>query len=268
MRRLQARGQGAAVVSRLPLKLPASFQLLRLDLMQERSWQASPNSTIISLLPLWILAAALPRFTHAQAVVAVSSTSRFGKASSSDPKERAVADNLATAEARLEAWGRQHNIPVTILRPTLIYDGRQDQNVARVARIIRRYGTFPIAAPGKGLRQPIHADDVAKAILGALDNPEAFNQAFNIAGGEILTYRAMVERIFAALGRKPRPLMLPMAWLERTFRLAARLGILRERTFGFAVFQRMNEDLVFDSGEGLRVLKYEPRDFRPEFSEG
>ena len=97
-----------------------------------------------------------------------------------------------------------------MLRPTLVYDGFSDRNIARMIRLVRRTRVLPIARPRPGLRQPIHADDIATAILGALDNPRAAGRAFNIAGGEVLTYRAMAERVFRSQGLTPRFVVLPV----------------------------------------------------------
>jgi nucleoside-diphosphate-sugar epimerase len=162
-------------------------------------------------------------------------------------------------------WAEQNNAVCTILRPTIIYDGKHDKNITRMARFIKRWRFLPVAAPAKGLRQPIHFDDVAKAALLCLNNPDADNKAFNISGGEILTYRAMAERVFTALGMKPRFLMLPTALLQKAFRFSARIGLVKETSFGASMFQRMNEDLIFDTAEGLRALNYQPRRFEPAF---
>jgi len=265
MRRLAEIGREATVVSRKGLSLPAGFTNLRLDIESTKDWQAPQGATIISLLPLWVLSANLRLFEKANAIIAVGSTSRFGKAASEDPKEKNLAEKLAYAEAVLENWARQKNVSFTILRPTLIYDGIHDQNIARIARIARRYRFFPVAKPAKGLRQPIHADDVAKAIMGCLDNKKAANKSFNIAGGEILSYRAMVEKVFESLGRKPRLIALPVPLLEKLFRFLTKAGILKEQAFGFGAFKRMNEHLVFDCSEGLKILAYAPRLFHPDF---
>jgi len=314
LQRLGAADLGAAVASRQPLTLPEGFTALRLDLEAPNGWQAPEGTIIISLLPIWALAACLPLLDKAKAVIAISSTSRFGKATSDDPKELETVRKLTQAEEKLENWAKEKGIAFTILRPTLIYDGISDVNVTRIAATIRRFGTFPVAAPAKGLRQPIHADDVAGAIMGALNNPRAAGKALNIAGGEILTYREMVERVASSVtppksgvqrtGKPsaeiknrvipaqagiqshkksswvpspldsrlrgsdtfcnyvlPCPLPLPVWLLKATFRLASATGLLHERHFGFAVFQRMNEDLVFDIKEGLEVLGYAPRPF-------
>lgn len=273
LERLAQAGHAATVTSREELTLPHGFESLHLDLEEPRHWQAPEGATIVSLLPIWALAAHLALFDKAKAIIAISSTSRFGKATSDDPKELNTVRLLTEGEEALESWAKSKGIAFTILRPTLIYDGENDVNITRIMRTISRFGTFPIAAPGKGLRQPIHADDVAGAIMGALDNPRAANRAFNIAGGEILTYRQMVERVaLSVMPAKagipfsflPCPLLLPLWLLKTAFRLASVTGLLREKHFGFAVFQRMNEDLVFDVKEGLEVLSYAPRLFLKE----
>ena len=261
--RLVAAGREVLAVARRETTMPPGVDVARIDVSGEAPWSAPQGAAVISILPLHVLAAVLPRLRGASAVVAVGSTSLHSKASSDDPAERATAAKLEKAEAALAAWGVARGIAWTVIRPTLVYDGIADRNVARMARFVRRFRVLPIARPSNGLRQPIHADDVVSAILGALDNPRAANRAFDVAGGEVLTYRAMAERVFRAQGLTPRFLMLPVPWLRTAFGAAAKVGILRETGFGSAVFTRMNQDLVFDVTEGLEVLGYRPRTFEP-----
>ena len=262
--RLSAANLTADIVSRRDLDVPQRFKSISLDLTQARTWQAPEHSIVISLLPLEILAQNLTHFSRAQSIIALGYTSRFSKAGSNDPIERRLAENMEMAENILKPWCLRNRKVFTLLRPTLVYDGLSDPNIARMARIIRRTGTLPVASPGMGLRQPIHADDVAKAIMGALGNANAYNKSLNIAGGEVLTYRHMVETVFRALGVTPRFLMLPTKWLQRGFQLATKCGLLREQAFSFGMFKRMNEDLVYDTQEGLQILGYAPRGFMPE----
>jgi len=261
MPRLLAAGYDTVAVARRAVPVPSEIRVETVEFGGEGSWVAPPGAAVVSVLPLAVLAGALPRLTSARCIVAVGSTSLFSKAGSVDPGERATARKLERAEAAVMAWCAEDGIPATILRPTLVYDGVGDRNVARMIRVVRRYRVLPIVRPSHGLRQPIHADDVAKAILGAIDNPDAAGRAFNIAGGEALTYRAMAERVFLSQGLRPRFLALPVPWLRRAFGLASRIGVVRETGFGSAVFERMNQDLVFDNVEGLAVLDYRPRRF-------
>lgn len=261
--RLAAAGVETLAVARREVALPPSVAFARVDFEEDAPWAVPPGAAVVSVLPLALLAASLDRLVGARAIIAIGSTSLHSKADSDDPKDRATARKLARAEATLADWCGRHGVVWTVLRPTLVYDGFADRNIARMIRMVRRTRVLPIAHPSSGLRQPIHVDDIATAILGALDNPRAADRAFDIAGGEILTYRAMAERVFQSQNLRPRFLVLPVPLLRFAFSLAARIGIVRETGFGSAVFARMNQDLVFDNAEGLEVLGYAPRRFQP-----
>ncbi|MEW5890787.1 MAG: NAD(P)-dependent oxidoreductase [Pseudomonadota bacterium] len=215
----------------------------------------------VCVAPIWIL----PDYFNAlethgvRRIVVLSSTSRFTKWDSSDTGEQTVARRLANAEACVQAWAEATAVEWVILRPTLIYGRGRDRNIAEIARLIRRYGFFPVLGQASGLRQPVHAEDVARACLAALEVSNARNRAYNISGGETLTYREMVCRVFVALGRSPRTLSVPLS----LFRLAiACLRVLpRYRQWLTTMAERMNRDLVFDHAEAARDLGFKPRNF-------
>ncbi len=264
IRRLQAAGMTAEITSRNPVAVPEGFTFTPMDLTSARNWIAPEGAVVVSLIPLWLLAQFLPRFMGVKSIIAVGSTSVFAKAASDSAKERKTAADLQHAEDLIRAWCQRSLVHYTLLRPTIIYDVKSDKNITRMAQFIRRFHCLPLASPARGLRQPIHADDVAGAVFGAIGNEAAYDKTLNIAGGEVLTYRAMAERVFDALNLKPRFIMLPTKLLMKAFHAAETIGILRERSFGGAIFQRMNEDLIFDVEEGLRLLNYQPRGFRPD----
>lgn len=159
----------------------------------------------------------------------------------------------------MQSWAECHGVEWLILHPTLIYGMGKDKNIAEIARFIRRFGFFPVFGKAQGLRQPVHAADVATACVAALLNSKAANRAYNISGAETLPYREMVGRIFAAMGRPARLLPVPM-W---AFRLAvAGLRVLpRYRTWNSAMAQRMNRDMAFDHADATRDFGYAPRPF-------
>lgn len=220
----------------------------------------APIHAWVSLCPIHALAGLLPLLELAgvRHLVAVSSTSKFTKIDSADASERRLAESLDTAEKHIRAWGEARGIRVFILRTTMIYDGIHDANVAAIAGFVRRFGWYPVLAPASGLRQPIHARDVAAACISALtwNLPSA---DYNISGGEILTYRRMVERVFETLGLRPRIPSLPSILLRcgvPFLRLVPRF-----RHLSFSMFQRMNNDLVFDHSEAARDLDFRPGSF-------
>ena len=215
----------------------------------------------ICVAPIWVLPEHLPLLedSGARRVVVLSSTSRFTKVGSGDTAENVVATRLIEAEDRVVAWAKSRGVEWVILRPTLIYGLGQDKNISEIARFIRRFGFFPVLGRAQGLRQPIHAEDVASICFSASQAPGAANRAYNISGGETLTYRAMVERVFAALGRRPRLLTVPL-W---SFRLAVSVlrCLPRYRQWSAAMAERMNRDLVFDHTEAARDIGFKPRCF-------
>ncbi len=217
---------------------------------------------MFSLLTRWVLTPLLPRLKGARQIVVVSTTSIFSKAASPDPRERALAVRIDAVEREVERICADTGLFWTILRPTLIYEPRRDLNISRIATFIERFGFFPVAHPARGLRQPVHADDVAQAAISAVDNPRAVNAAFNLPCAETLDYLEMVRRVFEGLGRRPVVVSLPSALLS----LAVHLVRLAYRApYSPALFERMNQDLVFDGAAARAAQCYEPRSFHPHF---
>ena len=222
-----------------------------------------PVATVFSLSPIWLLPAALPalKARGLSRLVAFSSTSRFTKQDSDIAAERAVAASLSEAEAEVEAFCAQNGVAWTILRPTLIYDEGHDGNVSRLAGLIRRFGVLPLSGDGAGLRQPAHAQDLATGALAAASAPAAANRAYDLVGGETLTYREMARRVFEGLGRRPAVIPLPPALFGLMLRAAS--PFLPGATA--AMGSRMGVDLTFDSGDAARDFGWAPRGFRPRF---
>lgn len=261
----QSDGQVVAFSRRCVARADVGVEWRQLD---ERAFSPGPSPDFreidlwICFAPIW----ALPEHfgllgAHgARRVVVLSSTSRFTRGDASDPDEQSVARKLAEGEERLRAWAEANQVEWVILRPTLIYGRGRDKNISEIVRFIRRFGFFPLLGAAAGLRQPVHSGDVASACLAALDSPAAVNRAYNLSGGETLSYREMVSRVFAVLDRRPRLIMVPL-W---TFRLAvASMHVLPHyRHWTAAMAERMNQDMVFDHGEAAKDLGFSPRPFR------
>ena len=216
----------------------------------------------VSICPLPVLADLLPWLAArgAKRLVAVSSTSRLTKIHSPDAAERRLATALAAAEGSILKWAGETGVDVVILRPTLIYDGVGDKNIAAISRFVRRWGWFPLLAPASGLRQPLHVSDLAAACAAAL-SPSAEPGLYDLSGGETLSYREMVARIFAWEGRPQRMLEVPSWFVRFVIPVLRRLPCLKG--ISASVFERMNENLVFDHSAAVEALGFKPRKFEP-----
>jgi nucleoside-diphosphate-sugar epimerase len=218
----------------------------------------------ISLVPIWVLPEyfELMRSCGVRKVVALSSTSRFSKMNSVSRVERELAMRLTHAEGALQAWAESLGVHWVILRTTMLYGEGRDRNVSDIARFVRRWRMFPLVGKGKGLRQPAHAADVAACCVQAILKETANRQAFNVGGGEILSYREMVLRIarvsgvsirFVAVPRVPTGLALELLRFFRRF-----------RHLPSGMFDRMSQDQVFEDATSQNVLGVRMRGFDPE----
>ncbi|MBI4807420.1 MAG: NAD-dependent epimerase/dehydratase family protein [Nitrosomonadales bacterium] len=216
----------------------------------------------VCLAPIWTLPEHFKMLAghRAERIVALSSTSVFTKQGSSDPAEQQTAAKLARGERELIAWAEANGIEWLILRPTLIYGKGQDRNIGEIARFISRFSFFPLLGQAKGLRQPVHADDVAAACAAALLKRNVRNRTYELSGAERLSYREMVARVFKTMGKQERFIPIPL-WLFGAAIVCLRL-LPRYRHWSAAMAERMNIDLVFEHTEASSDLGFSPRPFR------
>ena len=195
-----------------------------------------------------------------RALVAFSSTSLESKAESTDTAERALAARLGRAEAQLSDACARRGIALLLRRPTLIYGCGLDRNLTRLAQAARRLGVLLLPRSSGGLRQPVHADDLAALALSAEPVPGV--RSFVLAGGETLAFRDMAARVLACLDGRPRLVTLPDVVFGA---LNGALRVLRPHSaLAPAQVRRLAQDLVFDDTPARRTLGWRPRGFLPQ----
>jgi nucleoside-diphosphate-sugar epimerase len=255
--RLLTSGEPVLALSRHPRPAQAGVHWL-LGALPADVPELPPLSAIISFGPLQGLAdwLAQARLTDAPRVIATSSMSAETKRDSSVPAERAISRQLRDGETALAAACARHGCAWTVLRPTLVYGAGLDKSLTPIARRAMRTRLFPLPS-GRGLRQPVHADDIAQAVLAALECPAAAGRILPIGGGERLPAGEMFARVRRSLPRTTVPLPLPV-WLSRLGRYA--LPSLR------GPLNRLDADLIADNSELQRLLGISPRPFRLESS--
>jgi nucleoside-diphosphate-sugar epimerase len=233
------------------------------DLAKPDTLKLPPFATLYCTADAVLLADALPRLFNPslKRLVAFSSTSVITKQDTEVAAERETIRRLAEAERKIAAACERQNVGWTILRPTLIYAEGRDTNITPLSRLIRRFGFMPLVGGATGLRQPVHAEDLAVGAIAAASSPVAANKTYSLPGGETITYREMIGRIFDGL-RLPRRTVSVPAFLWRTgFVLAKPLFPGANVAMGI----RMMKDMTFDSTPAVRDLGWNPRKFNPVF---
>ncbi|MET0289768.1 MAG: NAD(P)-dependent oxidoreductase [Pseudoxanthomonas sp.] len=187
-------------------------------------------------------------------VIVTSSMSVLSKATSDDAVERALVARLQAGEAAVQQTCERLGIAWTILRPTLIYGAGLDKSLTPIARRAMRTRLFPIPM-AQGLRQPVHADDIAQAVIAALEG-QADNLVVQVGGGERLPYHQMFRRVRDSLPVATLPVFVPHAALRALTRLKPGLR---------GPVSRLDVDLVADNTILRERLGVTPRAFLPSF---
>jgi nucleoside-diphosphate-sugar epimerase len=236
---------------------------LRGDLEKPDMLRMPPFSTLYCTTNAILLPTALPYLINPslRRVVVFSSTSVLTKLDSEVFAEREMLRALADAEQKIVAACKRSNVGWTILRPTLIYAEGRDLNISPLARLIRRFGFMPVVGGAPGLRQPVHAEDLAIGAIAAAASPAAANKFYSLPGAETLSYREMIGRIFDGLRLPRRTISVPVFLWRAGFAMARPLFPGANVAMGI----RMLKDMTFDSTPAIRDFGWNPRAFHPMF---
>jgi nucleoside-diphosphate-sugar epimerase len=145
--------------------------------------------------------------TQVQRIVHVSTTGVHGVTGELPAGEDAPfaptnpyeATKLAGELLALEAV-REQGLPVTVVRPGLVYGPGDLHLLGFVASIDR--GLFRVIGGGRSLLHPVYIDDVIAALLLSAERTEACGRSYNIAGERPVTVRELATAIAHALDKE------------------------------------------------------------------
>ncbi len=265
LRRISVGGRVATVLSRRPAPawsrpwsglhwLPGALPGLALSML-------SDTSVLISAGPLDCLAdvcaAGLP--PGLQRVVALSSLSIEWKRNSPNPAERALAARLLAAECTLTDVLGAAQVPLLLLRPSMIYGAGIDLSLTPLLRYAQRWGLLPWPQHGRGLRCPVHADDVAAALYAGAFSGSPLSATIDLPGPRGLPFDQLLDTLLQSLANGARrvPIPLPQAVLRQMAGGRSRLAA------GAATVLRSGSDQQA-SAVGWHCLGITPRAFLPQ----
>lgn len=160
---------------------------------------------------------------------------------------------VQAGEAAFMASGRAG----VMLHPTMIYGALGEDNVQRLAAVLRRLPIVPLPRGGRALVQPIHQNDVTRCILAALTVTWDGPCSLVVAGPTPLPYADFVRAVAQAAGlAEPRIVPVP-AW---PMMLAAALTSVLPLvpTVRPAEIRRLLEDKAFDIAPMIATLGVRP----------
>jgi nucleoside-diphosphate-sugar epimerase len=214
-----------------------------------------------------LLAAAKQNAPSIRRFVLVSSLAVMGPSEDGRPVPAGADPNPVTHYGRSKlaaeraARAEAHALPITIIRPPMIY-GPRDREILPFFKSVQ-LGLLPLTGSPNSCLSAIYAADCAAACINALEAKVPSGSAYFVEDGRLETLAGLIAHIENAIGRR--------AWLRvpvpRVFMYGAALGSeLYGRVRGTAVMltrDKLNELLaphwVCDSTEAQIALGWKPR---------
>src|SRR5262249_54273595 len=126
----------------------------------------------------------------------------------------------ALAERAVEESSLRH----TIFAPSIIY-APGDPFLRLLERMALLLPVMPVSGSGKALYQPIWADDVADAVINALDgNGEADRTRYELAGPDTLSHDAIIKLALRSFHRRRLMVHVPFPLVWRALRIVELLA--------------------------------------------
>jgi nucleoside-diphosphate-sugar epimerase len=174
---------------------------------------------------------------------------------------------------KAEQYVRASPLKWTILRPSIIH-GPKGEFMRMEAAMARKkaapyffmpyFGKGPLGRGGAGMIQPVYVQDVARAIVEALDNPRTIGKSYDLPGPDRLTWPQMhhiaSEKIAGkALHSMPVPIWI--AYLLTRIVPGSKLPFNRDQIV------MSQEDNVGETADFTRDFGWTPRGFSESLSE-
>jgi uncharacterized protein YbjT (DUF2867 family) len=166
------------------------------------------------------------------------------------------------AKGRAEDAVRSSGLRWCILRPSWAY-GPEDRALNKFALFARLSPVIP--KPGADVQriQPVHVDDIARAVQRAFERDEAWGKVFEIGGPDVMTMDEVIRTMCEVIGKRRTILPIPSALAKLG---TAPLMLLPKPPMTPQGIEFAIQDGVVDNSETQRVLDVHPVTLREGLS--
>jgi nucleoside-diphosphate-sugar epimerase len=132
-------------------------------------------------------------------------------------------------------------LPVTVIRPPLIYGPRDNETFAFFQSIAR--GVLPVLGDGKNTLSVVYASDAASACVRAIEANVPSGSAYFVDDGEVYVWRDALADVERALGKKA------------LVRFGLPLGVLKAAAVFSEAFGKMQDKAVMLTRDKINELE-------------
>ena len=123
----------------------------------------------------------------------------------------------------------EHGLETVILRPATVYGPGSEDVIGEIAKALRN-GSMLLVDHGKPVAGLCYVENVADAVLLAMQSANAPGEAFNVTDGLAITWRAFTDDLARGLGCRPARWSVP-------YPLSAALALVLED--GYRLLRRV-----------------------------
>lgn len=163
-------------------------------------------------------------------------------------------------DADITKMCQEAGVALSILRPTMIYGGLDDENVVKFITMMDKFPIMPVVSGARFALQPVHRRDLGRAYADVLLSKNTTGKDYVLSGKEPITLRDMLSVIAEYLQKPAKFVSLPY-WIAISgawtlFILSFTKVDYREKV------QRLVEPRAYSHDEATQDFGYDPVDFR------
>jgi NADH dehydrogenase len=165
--------------------------------------------------------------------------------------------DYARTKAAADALFLASGLDVTVMLPSVVYGSLDDGIFGTLRRVVASHRFIPVLGNGRWRSAPVHVDDVARALVRALDTPASIGRSYDLGGPQEVDFDQLLDRIASAQNLPAPfkihvPLALSLAVADGLARIMKSPPITRSNVLG------SNQDTQIDIGQARRDLAFDP----------
>jgi len=185
-------------------------------------------------------------------IIAVHTTGVYSKYKSASAEYNHI-------DAEISRLCAENAVQLTILRPTMIYGGLDDENVVKFIAMMDRLPVMPVVSGARFALQPVHRRDLGRAYADVLISESTAGKDYVLSGAEPITLREMLRVIAGYLGKRARFVSVPY-WVAISGAWLLYLATLTKIDYREKV-QRLVEPRAYPHADATRDFGYAPMGF-------